>query len=397
MLRVPIEQAQPGMILAQPVVSPDKLEHVLLKTTYKLDAEAIARLRQLKVRTIWVKYPQLDVLDELLDPALLEGKQALYGALKEGFSEAVEGGLAKVQYGEYVGMMTSLFSVMLNDHTGVSPFLTELQGKDDDVFAHGISVASVALMLGMRLEAYICRERSHLPPNLATQLAPLGIGCVLHDLGKLELPDELRRFHLAAQDLGPPEWQNHTEAGHQLLKAGLDPTAAQVVLNHHQHFDGSGFPFRKAAAGGAELAFPLTGHDIHIFCRIAAIANRFDDFRFLPDGTIAPPVVALKRLQNPGYQKWFDPVVYDTFLAIIPPFSPGDQLTLSDGQVVAVTAVNERLPCHPVVQAIDPALAVNPKDTNSDDDDALPITDLAGRPDIKIVAAGDFDVTRFLY
>ena len=74
MLRVPIEQARPGMILAQPVVSPEKLEHVLLKPAFELDAEAIVRLRKLRVWTLWVRYPQLDVLDDVLDPAILGAK-----------------------------------------------------------------------------------------------------------------------------------------------------------------------------------------------------------------------------------------------------------------------------------------------------------------------------------
>lgn len=395
MLRVPIEQAKPRMVLAQPIVSPDQLEHVLLKRGFQLEEESIRQLRRMKVRNIWVQYPSMDFLDKVLDPILLESKQALYGSLKEEFAEAVEGGLAKVQYGAYIRQMAELFNRMLNDTMGASPFITELQGRSNDVFSHGISVASLALLVGMGLEGYMMKQRPNVPPYLATDLAQLGVGCVLHDIGKLELPEELRGFHLTGQDMGTPEWQGHTEAGLELLKAGVDGTACQVVLNHHQHFDGSGFPVRKADAVGGEPTLALSGQDIHIFCRIATMADRFDSFRYLPDGRVAPPVVALKRLQNPAYQKWFDPEVYKVFLRVVPAFSPGDLITLSDSQLVAVVAINEAFPCRPVVQPVDPARAVEPEAEKSEQEPAQ--IDLAARTDLQITTVGDFDVTRFLY
>lgn len=395
MLRVPIEQTQPGMILAQPVASPDKLEHLLLKRGFELDEETITRLRELRVRTIWVRYPQLDVLDDLVDPAILEGKQKLYGALKKGFGEGFDGNLAKVNYQEYISHMVSLFGIMLSDHSSVSPFIAELQGQSDDIFSHGIRVASIALLLGMRLEAYVIRERAQLPPRLAAQLAQLGVGAVLHDIGKLALPEELRSFHLTAQDMGAQQWQDHTEVGPFLRKAGVDASGVQVILNHHQHFDGTGFPPRKAPPGERELLFPMAGNNIHIFCRLTAIADRFDSFRYLPDGQMAPAVVGLKRLQNPGYQKWFDPHVYNTFLEVVQPFCPGEQVTLNDGQVVAVKELNTTRPCRPVVQPINLDWAVQPDSEPPDDEP--PGIDLAAQPSLHIAAVGEFPVERYLY
>jgi HD-GYP domain-containing protein (c-di-GMP phosphodiesterase class II) len=395
MLRVPIEQATAGMVLAQATVSPDQLDHVLLKRDFTLDAESIGQLRKLKVRTIWVHYPSMDFMDDMLDPALLESKQEVYRSLKKGFSEAVEGGIAKIRYVEYIRQMTAMFTKMLSDSSRVSPFLTELQGRSDDVFSHGISVASLAMMVGMRLEGYLLKQRPNVPSHLATDLAQLGVGCVLHDIGKLALPDELRGFHLTGEDFGTAEWQGHTEAGMELLKAGVDGTAVQVVLNHHQHYDGSGFPLRKAEAIGGEVTLALSGDDIHIFCRIAALADRFDSFRYMPDGRVAPPVVALKRLQNPAYQKWFDPRVYETFFQVVPAFSPGDLITLNNGQLAAVVAINESLPCRPLVQPVDPARAIGRHSGVSEGE--VEQIDLAMRNELEISRVGDFDVTRFLY
>jgi len=288
MLRVPIEQAKKGMILARSLPNPKKPQHTLLKANFELDEETIKRLRALRIYHIWIQYPNLDFLDEILDPELTKKQSELYGSLKEQFSAAQEISLAKVDYNHYVQQVSQLFSRILTSQGQSSIFINELHGESNDIFRHGTTVAYLALLIGMRLENYLIHERSRLPIHLATDLTQLGVGCLLHDIGKLKLPKELQDFHLTAQDRGEPEWQKHTEVGFEMVQGGLDPGAAQVVLNHHQHFDGSGFPPRKEVPGLAGKVAPLVGKDIHIFCRIAAIADRFENFLHLPNGTMMP-------------------------------------------------------------------------------------------------------------
>jgi HD-GYP domain-containing protein (c-di-GMP phosphodiesterase class II) len=223
------------------------------------------------------------------------------------------------------------------------------------------------------------------------------VGALLHDIGKLSLPEELRTFRLTAQDRGDPAWQQHTEAGRKMVKGGLDPTSSKIVLDHHQHFDGSGFPPRKAVPGLPDQIVPLQKKEIHIFCRIATLADRFENFRHLPDGRIAPTVVALKRIRNPGYAKWFDPVVFQAFLESVPPFVPGEQVLLSDGQNVVVTEINEKFPHRPVVKPIDLDLAAAPDKHNlTEEQEEENDIDLAVRNDLNIAQVGDFDVTPYL-
>ncbi len=417
MLRVPMEQVHAGMVLARPVTDPKKPEHTLLKAGFELDERNVKRLRLLGIYSVWVLYPGLDFLDELLDPELLKKQQVLYQSLKEQFSEVQEQGLTKIDYGSYTSQMSDLFRQLLQAKNPSSLFVTELQGESEDIFLHGITVASLAILIGLRLESYLVRARPNLPISVASDLTQLGVGCLLHDMGKLSLPEEIRNFHITAQDMGGPLWQQHTEAGFEMIKGGLDPMAGQVVLNHHQHFDGSGFPIRKAIPGSNEPVLPLEGDEIHIFCRIACIADRFDGFRHLPDGRVAPNIVALRRMKNPGYSKWFDPVIYEAFTNAIPAFSPGEQVTLSDGQTVVVTEVNEVEPCRPIVRPIDPKKALNPdteikSDTESDtktdaeaesdtktdaESDDIADINLTSRRDLYIARVGDFDVTSYLH
>ncbi len=361
MLRVPIEQTKPGMILARSVADPTKPEHVLLKAGFELDEHHIARLRSFRIPRIWVNYPGLNFLDEMLDPELVSQQQSLYGSLKKQFNKVQQSnqGLDNIDYTKYVLQMRQFFQRLLAQKQTTSLFITELQGLSDDIFLHGTIVASMALLLGLRLENYLVRSRPNLSLTAATDLTYLGVGCLLHDVGKIFLPPELQNFTITASDMGSPLWQQHTEKGFEMIKAGLDPTAGQIIINHHQHYDGSGFPPRKALPGIDKPVVALKGSEIHVFCRIATLADRFEGFRHLPDNTVAPIVVALKRIQNPGYVKWFDPIIYKTFIESMPAFSPGEQVTLNNGQHVVVTEINENAPCRPVVRPVDINLAIN--------------------------------------
>jgi len=395
MLRVPIDQAQPGMVLARSVANPQKLEHILLKAGFELDEEHIKKLKKLRVFSLWVKYPGLDFLDDLLDPQLIQQQQELYKSLKDNFTEVQDQGLDQIDYNQYTIQMGKLFRQLLDQKNPSALLATELQGASEDIYLHGTTVASMALLIGLRLEHYLIRSRPNLAPNIASDLTQLGVGCLLHDIGKLQLPEETRNFHITAQNLGDEQWQKHTEAGFDMIKGGMDPLAGQVVLNHHQHYDGSGFPVRKSLPGSDEPVLPLSGEDIHIFCRIASLADRFEGFRHLPDGCIAPTIVVLKRLKNPGYAKWFDPVVYEGFTTALPPFSPGEQVTLSDGRDVVVIEINNDNPCRPIVRPIDTKKAQDP-DKKEEVDDSQDIN-LTNFQDLHIARVGNFDVTAYLH
>jgi len=403
MLRVPIEQAKKGMTLACSVPNPKKPQHSLLKANFELDEETINRLRSLRIYSIWIHYPELNFLDEILDPEITRKQQKIYGTLKEQFQAGQEISLANVDYSRYVQQVSQLFSRILSGQEKSSLFISELYGESNDIFLHGTTVAYLALLIGMRLENYLIHERHRLPIHLATTLTQLGVGCLLHDIGKLYLSKELQNFRLTAQDRGEPEWQKHTEVGYEMVHGGLDPSAAQVALNHHQHFDGSGFPPRKEVPGVADKTVPLKGEDIHIFCRIAAIADRFENFRHLPDGTMAPTIVALKRLRNPGYNKWYDPTIMKAFQETVPPFVLGEQVILNNGQTVVVTELNEKQLCKPTVKPIDLKKAENlskiskQQKKKQEQPEEVPDIQLNNRNDLYIAKIGDFDVTKYLF
>lgn len=64
----------------------------------------------------------------------------------------------------------------------------------------------------------------------------------------------------------------------------------------------------------------MKGNDIHIFCRIVAVANAMDGLMSVYQKRGLPIVAALAAIQQPGFNGMFDPVVLDAALRVIPPF-----------------------------------------------------------------------------
>jgi response regulator RpfG family c-di-GMP phosphodiesterase len=97
------------------------------------------------------------------------------------------------------------------------------------------------------------------------ELEELGRGALLHDVGKIGVPDAVL---LKPGKLTPDEWtemRRHPDIGHQMIQ-GIPflATPAVIVLSHQERFDGGGYP-RK-----------LRGEEIHIGARIFAVADTLD-------------------------------------------------------------------------------------------------------------------------
>ena len=137
----------------------------------------------------------------------------------------------------------------------------------------------------------------------------LRLGSMLHDIGKLGVPDTilLKPGPLTAAER--IEMQRHTEYGYHILAAGDDElldVAATVALTHHERWDGAGYPHG------------LSGTDIPLEGRIAAVADVFDA---VTSDRVYRPAMALEpalTLLHDGRGAHFDPSLLDVFLEALP-------------------------------------------------------------------------------
>lgn len=132
-------------------------------------------------------------------------------------------------------------------------------------------------------------------------------GAMLHDIGKIGVPDEIL---LKPGPLNEAEWEimrRHPETGYQILQSLPDlRPAAELVLAHHETFDGNGYPNR------------LAGENIPLGARIFAVADSFDAMTSdRPYRRALPYQTAVSRIRQ-GSGTQFDPAIVTAFLKISP-------------------------------------------------------------------------------
>lgn len=359
MLRVPIAQARTGMRLAVAVTHPRLGEVVLLREGVELDAVSIPRLRSLGVPEVWIHVPGLEDLVRFVDPRVLASYRELTRSISHALDSALIQSRVELDFWEYKRGVMSVLDRLV-DSPSAAVFISELVGLDQPFVRHAGSVAVLSILMGIKLDFYLVRERSRLNPTAAKDISGLGVGAMLADIGMTRLNPACRARWAATHDEEDIEWQKHVTIGFDMVKADLDPGSAAVVLHHHQKFDGSGFPGRRNLHGAL---VPIKGSEIHVFARIAAAADLFDrlrhpvgdNFADTDPGAIAglPPVRALRLMREKPYVDWVDPVVKCALFTVQPAYPPGSMVTLNDGRRAVVVDWAPTQTCRPTVEVFE--------------------------------------------
>jgi putative nucleotidyltransferase with HDIG domain len=202
----------------------------------------------------------------------------------------------------------------------------------DRATAHAMNVAVVSMLLAHRLG--LGRDA----------VAAVGVGALLHDVGKLQLPAALRHDD---PQLGTTERQaycSHVEKGlQQARRMGMDGPALGIVECHHEMADGSGFPRR------------LGGEGVPLPARIVSLVNRFDNL-------CNPPVLARAMTPHEAVATLFahqrsrhDATVMHAFIRMMGVYPAGSLVQLTDDRYALVISVNADRPLKPRVLVHDPA------------------------------------------
>src|SRR4051795_10807126 len=217
--------------------------------------------------------------------------------------------------------------------------LDDLASADGYTLQHSIDVAAVGMLVGQKLfreRGWVDHTGKRTYERRDRRLARLGLGLLLHDIGKLVIPQDILN---KPSQLDEAEWElmrQHPRAGVEMLRSDLiSPLVKVVVRSHHERWDGGGYPDG------------LAGEDIHQLARVAAAADVFDAVTSeRVYASARPPDVGVQIVLD-GAGRAFDPDVVDVFRRVVAPYPPGVEVVLSDGRrgvVVAAPAENMQRP-----------------------------------------------------
>ncbi|MGO8691219.1 MAG: HD-GYP domain-containing protein [Thermoguttaceae bacterium] len=389
MLRVPVQKIRPGMVLARPIPLPHDPFRYLLQRDVEIPMDLVPRLEQLGILEVWIRHRELEFLEDIIDEGLADRQREVYVHVRQNFEAILRDTAAEIDLVHFQSSIMALFS-FLKGSAGSDVLLQKLDAFDNYLMSHSTNVCYLALLLGMKLERFLIDERHHKSAQQAKDLHLLGLGCLLHDIGKMRVPAEILN---KPSRLTPEEMrvmQAHTTLGYEMVKGGVPASAAQVVLNHHQRFDGSGYPARVDHATGEALP-PLAGKQIPVFSRIAILADIYDAATTTRCYSAAKPPVQVLHEMRTFCRRFFDPAVEAAFYRTVPAFPIGQVVTLSDGVEAAVIDFNADFPLRPKVQCLRAA------DGQRLAHCGLEEIDLALYSDLSIVAVNGRDVRPFVH
>ncbi|HEY9900024.1 MAG TPA: HD-GYP domain-containing protein [Pantanalinema sp.] len=328
MRAIDIDKAQPGMVLAKSIYAADG--RPLLREGTALTERYLTALKSMKFGFVYVvdpRAPEARPRDTISD----ELRQEAIGVIRDTFGVLEGNGASKigVQLNAVAQVSRQIVEAILASRD-VSIQMADLKSHDSYTFAHCVNVCVLGTILGQRIGLDESRLRD------------LALGLILHDIGKIGIPREILEKPGKLTEPEFDQMKEHCRIGFDTMRglASLSAQAKIVALQHHEKFDGTGYP--KG----------LQGDDIHINAQIGAITDVFDALtsdrvyrkRFMPHEAIEYLMAAA------GTQFSLDLVT--TFVANVAPYPPGTLLKLSTGETAIVIDVDMGLASRPIVKIV---------------------------------------------
>ena len=285
------------------------------------------------------------VVEPIVDDATRElatrAVATAYRSAKDAFSS---GKPISAEVVEALGDIVNLIMAQIESAEGVAVAMADLASADAYTFQHSIDVTAVGLLIGgryFRKHGWVDYRGERHFNQISNRLSSLGLGLLLHDIGKLAVPAGILN---KPGKLTPKEWEimkTHPRAGVDLLDGNnWNPLVKAVVLRHHERWDGSGYPDGKVA------------DEIHQMARVAAVADVFDAVTSDRMYAAARPPHEGVRVIAEGAGTLFDREVVEAFCEIVAPYPPGSPIELVDGREGVVVSCPQDALDRPVVRVL---------------------------------------------
>jgi len=323
MHRVHTSNLRPGMEVARSIY--DANNNVLLAAGITLSIQLINRINILGIGSIYVEDEASGV--DIPDVVLAETRQITIQTLKYNYSQLQNG--YRLEIGSLMEKVEDIIGQCLTNR-GVLINLTDIRSYHEQTFSHSTNVCILAVLAGISM-------------GLGNEeLQNLGIGALLHDVGKTDIKADLlnKPTHLTEKERLIVH--EHAVIGFNILSSQDDvPTiAACIAFQHHERWNGSGYPRG------------LKEEDINPLARIVAVADIYEallgDRPYRPCFTVQQAVKTLNRLSGIHLES----LPVNALLSNIAVYPVGTLVILSNGFRGTVVKTNAGYPTRPVVRVV---------------------------------------------
>lgn len=247
MEKVRIEDLQVGMIVGKSIYAPNGT--ILIKEKAVLTAAILSKLKELGLPAAYIitsadgKGPE-DLVSEATRIDLVRSLSKLDSEVRAGKDLNI--------HTSKKPLYTLIDEIISNPKSLLG--MTDIRLHGDYIYGHSVNVCTIAVKIGILLGYN------------QLKLAELGVGALFHDIGMTKIPLQVldKTGNLTNDEV--KLIQTHPEIGFSMLKdnPAISMVSAHVAYQHHERYDGSGYP--RGIAGEA----------VHEFARITAVADVYD-------------------------------------------------------------------------------------------------------------------------
>ncbi len=345
--KIPVEMLKVGMYIHD--LGSDWMSHPFLRNKFPVRAdEEVQKIVSSGIHEVYIDtdkgldaahaQTETEVRDEVEAQMMKIAEQEIvparrftaaeeYGRAKQVHSEAnliVRGILNDVRLGQQVHVekvepVVEKVTESILRNAGALLSLSRIKNKDNYTFMHSVSVG--ALMVTFCKAMGMSKEVIH----------HAGIGGMLHDIGKMKIPDNILNKPGRLTDDEFKVMKCHVVESKQILTQtdGITETAVMVAAQHHERHDGSGYPEG------------LKGEAISQLGQMAAIVDVYDAItsdRCYHKGMT--PTDALRKIFE--WSKFhFNPVLVQAFMRTIGIYPVGTLVLLESGRLGVVVEQSE--------------------------------------------------------
>ena len=260
------------------------------------------------------RYPITQSVEREIVRAKVIHQEAM-GAAKTIFTQMLQSGRLDVELARQT-VTPMLASMMRNPNALI--WLTRMKQHDSYIFSHALNTS----IWGLAFARHLGLDEA--------EIAEVGLGCMLFDVGKTQLPLTLLLKPGPLTEAETEVVRGHVAQSLTILRGmdGITPAIMELVKSHHERFDGTGYN-----AG-------LKGTGIPTYAKIAGIVDTYDALvSFRPYAGERSPHEAIRYIYSLR-GTLFQPEVVERFMQLVGAFPTGSVIELNTGAVGVVLAQN---------------------------------------------------------